>query len=94
MRKRIVTGACLMLLMGGGAYADDDQTACEAKLSQAEMLVEQKIEAKALSEGNVEDVNMLLDEADAFCTAGKYAQASKTLANVTKLVAAPGQPSQ
>jgi len=94
MRKRIVTGACLMLLMGGAAYAADDQAACEAKLSQAETLVEQKVEAKALSEDDVEKANMLLDEADALCTDGKYAEATKTLANVNKLVAAAGQPSQ
>jgi len=93
MRKRIVTGACLMLLMGA-AYAADDQAACEAKLSQAETLVEQKVEAKALSEDDVEKANLLLDEADALCTDGKYAEATKTLANVNKLVAAAGQPSQ
>lgn len=94
MRKRIVTGACLMLLMGGAAYATDDQSAaCEAKLSQAETLVDQKVEEKLLSEGDVEEVNMLLDEADALCTEGKYAEASKTLANVNKLVSAAGQPS-
>jgi hypothetical protein len=94
MRKRIATSACLMLLTGGAAHAADDQVACEVKLSQAETLVDQKIEAKALSEDDVEKANLLLDKADAFCTKGKYAQASKTLANVNKLVSAADQPSQ
>ena len=37
---------------------------------------------------------MLLDEADALCTEGKYAEAAKTLANVRKMVAAATKPSQ
>jgi soluble cytochrome b562 len=94
MRKRILTGACLVLLMGGAAYATDDQTACEAKLSQAEKAVDDKVEAKLLSEGDLEEVNMLLDEADALCTDGKFAEATKTLANVNKLVSAATPASQ
>jgi hypothetical protein len=94
MRKRIVIGACLVLLMGGAAYAADDQAACEAKLSQAEKLVDDKIEAKLLSEGDVDQANMLLDEADALCTEGKDAEATKTLANVNKLVSAATPASQ
>ena len=94
MRKGIVTGACLIVLMSGAAHADNDQTACEIKLSQTEAFVDHKIEQKLLSEGDVENINMLLDEADALCTEGKYAEAAKTLANVRKMVAAATKPSQ
>jgi hypothetical protein len=94
MRRGIVTGACLMVLMGGAAHAADDQIACEVKLRQAEAFVDHKIEQKLLSEGDVENINMLLDEADALCTEGKYAEAAKTLANVRKMVAAATKPSQ
>lgn len=92
---RIMTGACLVLLMGGGAYAADDQeVACQQKLSQAESLVDQKVKEKLLSEGDLEEVNMLLDEADALCTEGKYGEATKALANVDKIVSAASQPHQ
>ena len=91
MRTRLVTSACLVLLMGGAALAADDEQACMARLAQAETLVDQRVEAKALSEGDVEDVNMLLDEADAACTEGNYKKAKKTLANVNKMVAPPAQ---
>jgi hypothetical protein len=86
MRDRIVTSACMILIMGGAAYAADPEQACMNKLAQTETLVDQRVEAKALSEGEVEDVNMLLDEADAACTSGDYTKASETLANVNKMV--------
>jgi len=131
MHKRIVTGACLMLLMGGAAYAEDAQppndaqagnaqpkeaqqkvdkhkdnqhkadqpdtaqyVACQAELSRAEKRVDDKIEAKRLSEGDADQVNKLLDEADALCTEEKYAEATKTLADVDKQVSAAATPSQ
>jgi len=94
MRNGIVTSACLMWLVGGAAHAADDQTACEIKLSQAEAFVDHKIKQKLLSEGDVENINMLLDEADALCTEGKDDEAAKTLANVRKMVAAAKKPSQ
>lgn len=86
MRTRIVTSACLILLMGGTALAVEDEQACIDKLTATEALVDKKVEAKALSEGDVEDVNMLLDEADAACTDGDYKKARKSLAKVEKLV--------
>jgi TolA-binding protein len=127
MRKRIVTGACLMLLMGATAYAEDAQppndaqagnaqpqkvdkhkdnqhkadqpdtaqyVACQAELSRAEQRVDDKIEAKRLSEGDADQVNKLLDEADALCTEEKYAEATKTLADVDKQVSAAAKASQ
>ena len=87
MGRRIVTSTCLILLMGGGALAVDNEQACMAQLAKAETLVDQRVEAKALSEGEVEDVNLLLDEADAACTEGDYTTAKQRLADVNKLVA-------
>jgi len=91
MRERIVTSACMILLMGGAASAADAEQACMDKLAQTESLVDQRVEAKALSEGEVEDVNMLLDEADAACTTGDYKKAGETLANVNKMVTPAAQ---
>jgi soluble cytochrome b562 len=91
MRTRIATSACLILLMSGGALADDEQ-ACMDQLAKAEALVDERFEAKALSEGDVEDVNMLLDEADAACTEGEYKKAKESIAKVKKLVASSAKP--
>jgi soluble cytochrome b562 len=87
MRERILIGACIVLLMSGTAYAVDEEQACVTALANTETMVDQRVEAKALSEGEVEEVNMLLDEADALCTEGKYSKAKETLASVAKLVA-------
>lgn len=86
MRERFLIGACIMLLMGGTALAMDEEQACMNELANAETLVDQRVEAKSLSEGEVEEVNMLLDEADALCTEGKHGKAKETLAGVTKLI--------
>ena len=91
MLERIMISACIVLLMGGTAYAVDDEQACMDQLAKTESLVDQRVNAKALSEGDVEDVNMLLDEADAFCTEGKYKKAKKALANVNKMVTPKAQ---
>ena len=94
MRTRIVTSACLIVLMSGGAFAVDNEQACMDQLAKAEAQVDERFEAKALSEGDVEDVNMLLDEADAACTDGDYKKATKSIAKVNELVAASAQPAQ
>ena len=60
------------------------------QLAETESLVDQTVNAKALDEGDVEEVNMLLDEADAACTDGDYGKAKTTMAKVkTMLEAAP-----
>lgn len=91
MHARIMTSACLMLLVSGGTLAADDEQACMEELAQAEALVDQRVEAKALSEGDVEDVNMLLDEADAACTEGEYKKAKQSIAKVNEMVAQPAE---
>ena len=82
MRGRIVIGACFVLMMGGPVLAEDAGQACVNQLAETETLVDQTVNAKALDEGDVEEVNMLLDEADAACTEGDYAKAKETLSQV------------
>lgn len=95
MRERIVIGACIVLLMGGTGYAaDDKEQACMDELAKTETLVDQRVEAKALSEGEVEEVNLLLDEADALCTEGKYKRARDTMADVNKLITRAAEPAE
>lgn len=82
MRGRIVMSACFLLLIGGPVLAEDAGQACVNQLAETETLVDQTVNAKALDEGDVEEVNMLLDEADAACTEGDYDKAKKTLSQV------------
>ncbi len=92
MRERIVISFCILVLMSCTSYAQDAGQACMDQLAKTESLVDQKFEAKALDEGEVEDVNMLLDEVDAFCTEGKYKEAKKALADVNKVLTPKAQP--
>lgn len=86
MRGRIVLSACFVLLMGGTALAEDEGQACVNQLAETETLVDETVNAKALDEGDVEEVNMLLDEADAACTDGEYGKAKKTLSKVKSML--------
>lgn len=82
MRRRIVMSACFVLMMGATAMAQDAGDACVSQLADTETLVDQTVNAKALDEGDVEEVNMLLDEADAACTDGDFDKAKETLSKV------------
>ena len=87
--RRMVTCVYLVFLAGGAAWAADDKAEdlkCTEQLIRAEELVYGKIETKALSEAKAEEINKLLDEADALCTEGKYPKASATLAKVDEMV--------
>ena len=87
--RRIVTGACLMLLISGVASAAGNKAAaqkCTQQLIQAEALFYGKIKAKALKEATAEEISKLLDEADALCTEGTYNKASATLAKANQMV--------
>ena len=89
MLRRVVIGVAMTCLMGGAAYAVDDEAVdneCTQQLTAAEEAVQNKIDANALNEADAEKVNELLDQADAQCTEGKFAEASATLATVTKMV--------
>ncbi|BAQ17917.1 hypothetical protein [Methyloceanibacter caenitepidi] len=82
MRGRIVMSACIVLMMSGTAFAQDAGEDCVNQLAETETLVDQTVNAKVLDEGDVEEVNMLLDEADAACTDGDYGKAKTTMAKV------------
>jgi hypothetical protein len=88
--RRIVTGACLVFLLGGTAYAAEDKAGsqkCTEWLMQAEALVYGKIKAKALNEQKAEEITERLDEADALCTEGQYRKANAKLSKVKKMIA-------
>ena len=85
MLRRVVIGAAMACLMGGTAYAVDEEptdTACSDQVAAADEAVQSKVDANALSEDEAEKLNRLLDEADALCTQGKFQDASAKLATV------------
>jgi hypothetical protein len=87
MLRRAVLGVALICLAGGIAYAQDEgDNECTAQLTSVEEKVHDKIEANALSDDAADKVNELLDEADALCTEGKFAEASATLATISKMI--------
>ncbi len=89
MLRRVVIGGAVACLMGGAAYAQDEQAVdneCTQQLTAAEEAVQNKIDANALSEADADKVNELLDTADALCTEGKFPEASATLDTINKMV--------
>ncbi len=89
MLRRVAIGLAMACLMGGTAYAVDEEAVdnqCTEQLTTVEESVHDKIEANTLNDSDVDKVNELLDQADALCTEGKFAEASATLAAVNKMV--------
>ena len=88
MLRRVAIGVAMTCLMAGTAYAVDEEVdnECTSQLTTVEETVHDKIEANTLSETDADKVNELLDQADALCTEGKFAEASATLATVNKMV--------
>jgi hypothetical protein len=89
MLRRVVIGVAMACLMGGAAYAVDEEpadNACSDQVAAADEAVQSKIDANALSEADAEKVNQLLDQADALCTEGKFQDATATLETVNSLV--------
>ena len=88
MIRHAVLGVALLCLMGGAAYAQDaeEDNACTQQLTAVEEKVHDKIESNALSEADADQINLMLDEADALCTEGKFDEATATLAAITKIV--------
>jgi soluble cytochrome b562 len=88
MLRRVAIGIALACLMGGTAYAVDEEVnnECTEQLTAAEEAVQNKIDANALSEDEAEKVNELLDQADALCTEGNLKDASAALAQVNGMV--------
>jgi soluble cytochrome b562 len=89
MLRRVAIGLAMACLMGGTAYAVDEEAVdnqCTEQLTTVEETVHDKIEANTLNDSDVDKVNELLDQADALCTEGKFDEASATLAAVNKMV--------
>ena len=94
MPRRVVTGVAIVCLMGGLAYAQGEpseepvpDSECAQQLTSAQEVVQDRVDANALSEADQEKVYQLLDEADALCTEGKSQEASATLATINQMVA-------
>jgi soluble cytochrome b562 len=88
MLRRVAIGVALACIMGGTAYAVDEDVdnECTRQLSAAEEAVQNKIDANALNDDEAEKVNELLDQADALCTEGNFKDASAALARVNDLI--------
>jgi hypothetical protein len=89
MLRRVVIGVAMACLMSGAAYAQDEEpadNACSDQVAAADEAVQSKVDANALSEADAEKANQLLDQADAFCTEGKFQDASATLETVNTMV--------
>lgn len=90
MLRRVVTGVAIACLIGGVAYAQDENAGednqCTAQLTKAEEIVSDKMDSGALSDDDANKVNELLDQADALCTEGKFDEASATLATINKMI--------
>jgi hypothetical protein len=93
MLRRAFIGVSLACLMGGAAYAVDEPPAgeesddqCSQQLAATEAEVQNKVEANSLSDADTDKVNELLDQADAQCTEGDLAGATKTLGTVEAML--------
>jgi soluble cytochrome b562 len=88
MLRRVAIGVALACIVGGTAYAVDEDVdnECTRQLSAAEEAVQNKIDANALNDDEAEKVNQLLDQADALCTEGNFKDASAALAQVNDLI--------
>jgi len=89
MFRGAVLGAALVCLMSGVGFAQglpEEDNECTRQLTAAEEKVHDKVESNALSEADAEKVNLMLDEADALCTEGKFDEASATIANINKMI--------
>jgi hypothetical protein len=93
MVRRAAIGVSLACLIGGAAYAADedvtprdDEAACNQKLEASEATLRDKLGAKTLSEEDIDTINELLDKADAACTEGDMKAATKPLAKANRML--------
>jgi hypothetical protein len=88
MLRGVVIGVAMACLMGGAAYAVDEEpadNACSDQVAATDEAVQSKVDS--MSEADAEKVNQLLDQADALCTEGKFQDASATLATINGMIA-------
>jgi hypothetical protein len=89
MLRCVVIGVAMVCLMGGAAYAVDEEPVdneCSDQVATTDEAVQTKIDSNALSDADAQKVNQLLDEADALCTEGKFQDASATLATINGMI--------
>ena len=86
MLRRVVTGAAVAGLIGGGAFAQEGANPdCEQQHIQTQALVQDKV--NALSEDQQEAIYEILDNADALCAEGKSDEANAALATANEMIA-------
>jgi len=93
MVKNVAIGVSLACLIGGAAYAADedltpkgDGVACNQKLASAEAALLDRLGAKTLSEADIDTINELLDKADAACTEGDMKAATRSLTEASRML--------
>ena len=88
MLRRVVTGAAVAGLIGGGAFAQEGANRdCEQQHIQTQALVQDKVDNNALSEDQQEAIYEILDNADALCAEGKSDEANAALATANEMIA-------
>ncbi len=93
MVRNVAIGVSVACLIGGAAYAADEDvtpkdgdTACNQKLASTEEVLLDRLGAKTLSEEDIDTINELLDKADASCTEGKTKAANRALAKANRML--------
>ena len=93
MVRNIAIGVSVACLIGGAAYAadeevtpKDDGAACTRQLASTEAALFDRLGAKTLSEADIDTINELLDEADASCTEGKTKAANRSLTEANRML--------
>ena len=93
MVRRAAIGVSLACLIGGAAYAaeedvtpKDGDAACIQQLEASEATLRDKLGAKTLSEEDIDTINGLLDGADAACTKGDIKAATRLLAKANGML--------
>ena len=93
MVRNIAIGVSVACLIGGAAYAadedltaKDDGAACTQKLASTEAALFDRLGAETLSEADIDIINELLAEADASCTQGKTKAANRALTEANRML--------
>ena len=93
MVRNVAIGVSLACLIGGAAYAADEDVgpkdgdaSCNQKLESTEAALLDRLGAKTLSEEDIDTINELLDKADAACTEGKTKAANRSLTKANRML--------
>ena len=86
MRTLILTSSCLIFLISSSVLGADEELACMNELAKVESLLDERVKAKALSEDTIDEINLLLDEADESCSKRRRKSATDSLDEAKKLL--------